>query len=129
MPVMSTYLADQLIRHVFGPDMFTKPASLYLALFLTPTDDEGGGTEVMGNNYVRQPVSFVAAGGGTVSSDGLVQFPAALPMGWGTVTHWAIYDAVAGGNRLVHGPLSEQKGLNPGDRMEFAPGSIILTFD
>jgi len=130
MSQMSDYLEAKLLEHVFKATSYTSPATVYLALFTSATDDASGGTEVSGNGYGRQPITFGAAQSpaGTIQNSGLVAFPSASPSGWGTVTHFAIYDASTNGNRLVWGALSASKTINAGDRIEFAIGDITITF-
>lgn len=126
----SNYLEEQLLNHIFGVTTFSKP-TLYLALFTSATDDAAGGTEVSGNAYVRLPITFAAAANpaGTIANDILATFPLATPSGWGTITDFAIYDALTVGNRLVYGPLSASKAVGAGDRIEFAIGALVITLD
>lgn len=131
MPAFSDYLEQKLLDHVFGSTTFTKPSTLYLALFTSATDDAAGGTEVSGNAYARQPITFNAAQtpAGTIANAATVTFPVATPSGWGTITDFAIYDAVTTGNRLVYGTLAASKAINAGDRIEFAAGALVITLD
>jgi hypothetical protein len=126
----SNYLEEQLLNHVFGSTTLSKP-SLYLALFTSATDDAAGGTEVSGNAYARQTVAFSAAANpaGTIANSGTVTFPVATPSGWGTITDFAIYDALTNGNRLVYGTLAASKTVGAGDRIEFAAGALVITLD
>jgi hypothetical protein len=106
----------------------TRPTAWYVALFTTATDDAGGGTEVSGNGYSRQTVTFDAAtsGAGTTSNTDAPTFTAAGG-NWGTITHIAIHDAATGGNRLWHGALAASKTIDDGDSLQFAIGNIDLT--
>lgn len=130
MSQMSDFLEAKLLEHVFKATAYSSPTTVYLGLFTSATDDAAGGTEVSGNGYGRQPIAFAAAQspGGIIQNSGLVAFPAASPSGWGTITHFAIYDASTNGNRLVYGSLSVSKLINAGDRIEFAIGDISITF-
>lgn len=130
MSQMSDYLEQKLLEHVFKNTPYTQPSTVYLALFTSATDDAAGGTEVSGNGYGRQPITFGAAANpaGTIQNSLLIAFPTATPSLWGTVTHFAIYDASSAGNRLVWGALSASKTINAGDRIEFAIGDITITF-
>jgi hypothetical protein len=54
MASFTDYLENKILKHVFGAVPYTAPASLYVALFSTPTDDTGAGGEVAtGNGYAR----------------------------------------------------------------------------
>jgi len=130
MSQMSDFLEAKLLEHVFKNTPYTSPSTIYLGLFTSATDDANGGTEVSGNGYGRQPITFGAAQSpaGVIQNSLLMAFPTATPGNWGTVTHFAIYDAPTGGNRLVWGALSASKTINAGDRIEFAIGDITITF-
>lgn len=131
MGSFSKYLEEQLLNHVVGPSAYLKPASLYLALFTTRTDDEDGGTEVKGNGYRRERITFAPAeeGAGRIANRNVVPFSIATPKGWGTVSDFGIYDAQTGGNRLVYGPLAVPKSIGAGDRMEFGAGALVVSLD
>jgi hypothetical protein len=45
------------------------------------------------------------------------------------VTHWALYDAITGGNFLAHGSLAASKVIGTGDNAEFAAGDIDISID
>ena len=105
------------------------PSSLHLALFTAAPNDAGGGTEVSGNGYGRQTVTFDAATGtgGTTSNSANVTFTASGG-NFGLVTHIGIFDASTSGNLLWHGAMAGSgKQVNAGDSIQFATGSIDLT--
>lgn len=105
------------------------PSSLHLALFTAAPNDAGGGTEVSGNGYGRQTVTFDAATGtgGTTSNSANVTFTASGG-NFGLVTHIGIFDASTSGNLLWHGAMAGSgKQVNAGDSIQFAAGSIDLT--
>src|SRR6185295_3635433 len=68
------------------------------------------GNEVSGNNYARQLMEFSNSGSApTVASNTNVEeFPVATGA-WGTLTHFALWDAVSGGNMLVSKALTASK--------------------
>jgi hypothetical protein len=79
--------------------MQNKPA-LYLGLFtIAPARDGTGGTEVDGNGYLRQQITFGNPMQGEMSNTGAIQFPQASA-DWGTVTTMGIFDAQVDGNLL-----------------------------
>ena len=105
------------------------PSSLHLALLTAAPNDAGGGTEVSGNGYGRQTVTFDAATGtgGTTSNSANVTFTASGG-NFGNVTHIGIFDASTSGNLLWHGAMAGSgKQVNAGDSIQFATGSIDLT--
>lgn len=124
------FTENAMLNHVFRNTPYTPPTTIYLALFTTATSDSGGGTEVTGNAYSRQPVSFSAPSpAGTITNSNTVTFPVANPGGWGTPTHWAVFDAVSGGNMLRQAPLTNPQAVAAGNNLSFPPGSIILIQD
>lgn len=142
MSAMSDYLENKLIDHIFRGTSFTAPVTLYVALFTTATDDASGGAEVSGGSYARVAITCngtnwantqasgtgVSSGtGGVTSNSSAITFPAPTAS-WGTVTHFAIYDASTGGNRIVHGSLTASKTVNSGDPApQFNAGALTVT--
>jgi len=123
----------------------TGPATLYVALLTAAPSDAGGGTEVSGGSYARQPVTSslanwagtqgagttVASSGtsGTTSNNNAITFPAPSA-NWGSVTHAAIYDAVSGGNLIAWSALTTAKTVNNGDAApSFAAGALTFQID
>lgn len=103
--------------------------TIFAALFTTPTTDTGGGVEVSGGSYARTSVSgFTIPVSGSCSNSATVTFPPATA-GWGTVTHFALFDAASGGNLLFHGPLTLPKIVNAGDSFILPVGNITLSID
>jgi hypothetical protein len=143
MSQMSDYLENQLIDHVFRTGTFAKPSSLYVALFTSAPSDSTPGTEVLGGSYARvqrNPLdaNWEATQGGVVGassgSTGATQNFAAITFpaptaNWGVITHVAVFDAVSGGNMLLHGALTIAKTVNNGDAPpSFAVGALDITF-
>jgi len=135
MSAMTDYLEGQLANHIFRTASFAKPTALYIGLFTSPTDDSGGGTEVTGGSYARAQNDpgdanwdGPTSGNGQASNAVAVAFPA--PTGdWGQATHFGIFDAPTGGNRLFHDALTQPKTINNGDPAPtFPPGSLVITF-
>lgn len=134
MSAMSNYLEDALIGVLRGTSI-TAPANFYVALFTTATDDASGGTEVSGNNYARVAISAASGswaassgGNGVTSNVSAVTFPTSTGS-WGTVTHWALYDASSGGNRWIHGALTSSQAITAsGITASFSAGQISITF-
>jgi hypothetical protein len=143
MSAMSDYLENKLVDHLFRAQTLSAPATLHIGLLTAAPSDSGGGTEVSGNNYSRVSVTSSLANwagtqsaGSTVASSGTggqtsnnASITFATPSGtWGTVSHFAIYDAASGGNLLFHGSLSIAKTINQGDTVSFPAGSLTVTF-
>ena len=128
MAALSDHAENLLLNFLMTTGTATRPTNWYLALYTAAPNDAGGGTEVSGNGYSRQSVSWDAASGtgGTTSNSGAVTFTASGG-NFGNVTHIGIFDASSGGNLLWHGAMAAAKQVNAGDSIQFATGSIDLT--
>jgi hypothetical protein len=129
MAAFSDYLENKVLNHVFTNTAYTPATNLYVALFTSqPNDALTVGSEVTGNNYSRQPVSFTTSVSGTTSNTANVTFSASGG-NWGTVGWFAVFDASSAGNMLAHGALTSSKVVNDGDTLQFATGDIDITLD
>lgn len=128
MAALSDYAEKLILDWLMTTGSATRPTNWYVALYTAAPSDSGGGTEVSGNGYSRQAVTFNAAtsGTGTTSNSGAVTFTAAGGS-WGSISHIGIHDASTGGNLLWHGSLLASKTISDGDTLEFAIGNIDLT--
>ena len=117
MSAASDYLENKVLDHFLGTASTSAPATVYLALFTTDPTDAGSGTEVStsGTNYARQSIAFSSASSGTTSNSADVEFSQATGSGFGTVTHFGIFDASTAGNLLFHGSLTASKTIAAGD--------------
>lgn len=123
------FLENKLLDHVLRNVAYTPPAAVYCGLFTAAPGEGGGGTEVSGNAYARQAVTFSAASGGASSNSATVTFPAATPSGWGAVTHFGIFDAATSGNLLRYGALQPSKTVGVGDALSFPATQLVCTED
>jgi len=128
MAALSDHAEALLLDWLMTNGTATRPTAWYVALYTAAPSDSGGGTEVSGNGYARQAVTFAAATspGGTTSNTGAVTYTASGG-NWGTITHIGIHDALSGGNLLWHGAMTASKIVNDGDTLEFSIGNIDLT--
>lgn len=132
----SNYLEAELLDHVLGGADFSRPATVYIALYTAAPTDAGGGTEVTGGSYARVAVTndataWPAATPGAPSSkqNGSAFTFVTATANWGTVVAFAILDAASGGNFLYWGDLTTTKSVENGDTAEFAVGGITITED
>lgn len=126
MAAFSNYLENALINGTLRATNYTAPATVYVGLFTSDPTDAGSGTEVSGNAYARQAATFAAPSNGAASTNADVQFPQATG-NWGTVTHFAIFDALTTGNMMYHGALTTSKTIETGDVFKIATGSLTVT--
>ncbi len=129
MSAASDYLENKVLDHFLGTASTSAPATVYLALFTTDPTDAGSGTEVStsGTNYARQSIAFSSAASGTTSNSADVEFSQATGSGFGTVTHFGIFDASTAGNLLFHGALTASKTIAAGDVFKVASGNLSIT--
>ena len=128
MAALSDHAEKLLLDWLMTTGSATRPTSWYVGLFTAAPSDSGGGTEVSGNGYAREAVTFAAASspGGTTSNTGNVSFTASGG-NWGTITHIGIFNASSSGNLLWHGAMTASKIVNDGDTLQFSTGNIDLT--
>jgi hypothetical protein len=129
----SDYLEDNIVKHIFRTGSYTKPTTLAVALFTAAPSDSGGGTEVSGGSYARVSVNPLDANwAATSGTNGQTSNVADINFGtatanWGTITHFAIFDATSAGNLIVWGALSASKTVNNGDAFKIPAGSLTVT--
>jgi hypothetical protein len=143
MSAMSDFLENKLIDQLFRGQTAPTTTTLYVGLLTSAPSDSGGGTEVSGGSYARVAVTSSLANwagtqsaGSSVASSGTggqtsnnVAITFATPSAtWGTVTHFAIYDAASGGNLLFWGALTISKTINQADTVTFPAASLSITF-
>jgi hypothetical protein len=130
----SDYLENKQLDHVYGGGDYTRPATVYLALFtVIPVDTGSGGTEVNGINYVRFAITnnatnFPPASGGTKSNGTVLTFPTAGGT-WGTIVAFGLYDASSSGNLLHYGKLTSSKLVGINETVSFDVGALVITED
>jgi hypothetical protein len=134
MSQATDYLEVQIRTHLFRTGTFTKPTTIYVALYTAAPGETGGGTEVSGGSYARVQRDPLDANWTAASStDGLTDNAADLTFptpsaNWGTVTHFAILDASTSGNMWIYGALAQSKTVNNGDPApKFLAGALDVT--
>jgi len=129
MGSFSNFLENELLDHLFAGGTYATP-SKYIALSTAdPTEDGSGLAEPEGGSYARvQVTAWDAAASGATANTNEISFPQATGS-WGTITHFAIMDALTAGNMLAHGALSAQKVVGDGDTVKFAAGDLDVTLD
>ena len=121
----TNFLEDALINEVLRNIAYTPAATVYVALFTAAPGEAGGGTEVSGNAYARQSIAFDAPSpAGETQNTSIITFPAATPSAWGTITDFAIFDALTVGNMLYYGTLDASVVINADDQFKFAAGAV-----
>lgn len=129
----SDYLENKILDHILGATAYSAPATLYFALFTSAPNDAGSGTEVSGGSYARVAVTnnatnFPNAASGTKSNGAAIAFAQATAT-WGTITSFAIFDALSSGNMLFWADLTTPRTVQSGDTLSFPIGSILFIED
>ena len=125
MSAASDYLENKIIESVFRGATFTLPSKLYISLHTADPTDAGGSEVTVGAwpSYARQDAAKGGANsaGWLAASNGLTKnalqliYPVFDGVANLTVTHFAVYDAVTGGNMLVYGALTSSRTVQTGD--------------
>lgn len=126
MAEMSNYLENALINATLRNTGYTSPTTVYLALYTSDPTDADTGTEVTGNGYARQSITFGAPSNGVSTNSAAIEFPQATGS-WGTVAYIGIRDALTTGNLLYHTALDASKTIATGDVFKVAIGSLSVT--
>lgn len=118
---------------MLGGGDYTRPGTVYVALYTAAPTDAGGGTEATGGSYARVAVTnnatnWPAAAAGAKSNGVAITFPTATA-DWGTVVAFAILDASSGGNFLFWATLTTNREVLTGDTPSFAIGTLVVTED
>ena len=128
MGSLADFLENELLDHVCNA-AYTPPATVYVGLSTAdPTDDASGLAEPSGNGYVRKAITFGAAASREVAQSGVVTFDQASGS-WGTITHWALFDAESAGNMLAHGALAASKEVVSGNTPSIASAEVTVSFN
>lgn len=122
---------NEILDHVFNKGAYTAP-TIYVGLSTAdPLDTAAGLAEPSGNGYARVTTASgdwdVAASGATANATAIT-FPEATGS-WGTITHFALFDASTAGNMLAHGVLGASQAIVSGNTPEFAIGDFDVTLD
>lgn len=118
---LSDFLENDILETRF------RSGAVYISLHTADPGEDGLTAEVpIGNGYAREIITFAAASGGIVENDLAITF-AAVGGGWGTITHFGIWDAVSGGTHQIRGQLATSSTIGDGDEQRVELGSIFLT--
>jgi len=127
----SDYLEIKVLDHVFGKAPYTMPTAYVGLSTADPLDTGAGLAEPAGGAYGRVTTAAVdwnSAATGSISNANALTFPTATAS-WGTVTHFAIFDAVTAGNVLSSGALTLSKVVGSGDTVKFDVGQLTATLN
>lgn len=93
------------------------PTEWHVALFSSVTSIPlGTVTELTGDGYARQTVTFNVELAGVIDNNGAISFGVATA-DWNTVTHYGIFDAATSGNLLMVGNLDKSRTVYEDDTL------------
>lgn len=135
MAGFSDYAEAKVLDMFFkGAAWSTMGAGPWVSLHTADPTDAASGAEVSGGSYARKATATTDwTRSGTsptqVVNANSLAFPAPTA-NWGTVTHFAIWDASTAGNMLCYGALTTSRTINNGDGApSFAASALTITLD
>lgn len=129
---LGTALKNELLDDTFSAAGTAPVANHFVALSTAPPLDDGSGVaEPAGGAYARVAVvnnvaNWPVAVLGVKENGNNITFPAATA-DWGTITHWAIFDALVAGNFICWGTLQTPRTILNGDTFRFLAGDLTMT--
>lgn len=125
MSFSNTYETN-VLTWTFTNGAVTRPTAWYIGLFTSDPGEASGGTEVSGGSYAREAATFTVTGD-TATNSGAIEWPVATAT-WGTITHIAVYDALAG-SQIAYAPLTSAKTIASGDVLRIPASDLTITLD
>jgi hypothetical protein len=110
-------------------------ATPYVGLFsVAPAHDAEAGTELAGNGYQRQAITFAAPATDAgnvrkISNTNNISFGPAAPADWSQAVAFGIFDAQTNGMLLYWDTLPTPKTIEQDDYGQFAPGTLVVKED
>lgn len=126
----TTYFLNRVMGNVFKTQ--TSPAlpeKVYLGLSTSTPDIDGSGvTEPLASaGYERVELNSLSVpANGVITNESAISFPESSAS-WGTVTHFALYDAPVNGNLLMFNVLSQARSVETATIVMVKTGSLKLT--
>ncbi|HZT29408.1 MAG TPA: hypothetical protein VFA33_05970 [Bryobacteraceae bacterium] len=132
MPGKSQSYTDAVLNVLRGSAL--AGVTPYVGLFsVAPADDAGAGTELAGNGYQRQAITFGAPATDAgnvrkVANTNNIQFGPALA-DWSQAVAFGVFDAQTNGNLLYWDALTTPKTVGNGDFGQFGAGTLVVKED
>lgn len=144
---LTDYYENVIVDHLFRNTALSEssPASYYVGLLTAACSDSSAGTEATGGDYARVGVTRATASwkgthgsatgassgtNGTISNAAAITFPSPSGANWGTISHFAVYDASTAGNQIICQALTASKTVNDGDAAPaFAIDALTIQID
>jgi hypothetical protein len=125
---LTNHLEQALLEHLLGVATFAAP-TIHVGIGTAGSGEGGTGlSEPGGGGYARVAHGdWSAATGRSAANDASIDFPVA-DADWGTITHFALFDAASAGNMLAYGPLDVPRAIFAGDQATLPAGEVTLAF-
>lgn len=124
---MSTFLANQIGNATLTGTTYTSPANVYASLFSVAPTANTAGTELTGNGYSRQLITFSSAANGVAVSNSAVTFTNS-GNAWPTVVAMGINDASTSGNLLYYKNIAARNVQLAGNVI-LGTGNVSITLN
>ena len=128
MGSLSNYAENKWLDHILKTAAFTVPSNVYIGLSTADPGEAGSGlAEPSGNAYARKACNaWDAAASRATANTNDIAYDRATGT-WGTITHYALFDAITGGNMLGYGSLPTPKPVVAGNEMTIEAGDMNIT--
>lgn len=121
---------NKVLDHILKGTALSVPTNIYVALSTADPGESGGAiAEPSGNNYGRaQCNTWDAAASRASANTSQINFAQASGS-WGTISHWALYDAITGGNLIAYGSFTTPKVIGAGHTPFIKAGELDVSFN
>jgi len=130
MGSLANFAEAKILNHLVGKESWTMP-TVYVALSTTEPQEDGTGVSEPSDGYARKATTgadWETATAGAIQNANDITFNEASGP-WGSITHFALYNASSAGNMLASSILGAAKTISNGDTPKFAAGDLDITLD
>lgn len=122
----TNYVEEWRLNWIRGTAAPAAPAVLYLGASRADPGEDGSGLDEpdAGDGYGRIAVVFGVPAARSMAT-AVEHLFAQATAAWGTITHWTLHDAAAGGNVLARVALGTPEVVAAGNRLTYPTGSTI----
>jgi len=124
---MTNYLANQIGNATLTGATYTSPANVWASLYSTAPTANTSGTELTGNGYSRQSITFSSAANGVVTSNVAVTFTNSTAA-WPTIVAFGITDASTSGNLLYYKTIAA-RNVQLNGNVVLGSGNVTITLN
>lgn len=121
---MTHDLANKIANATLRNESYSSPATVYASLYSTAPTANTAGTEITGNGYSRQSMTFSAPSEGGTALSGNVTF-SCTGNNWPTVVAFGITDASTSGNIMFFQTIPD-RNINVSDDFNIDSGDLTI---